>query len=427
MKPILISIAAGSLLAALALAQTPRYTVIDLGTLPGGTSSMANYLNDNRLIAGNAANAGGTQQAIFWWGPLQIDIGTPGLNSGIFGVNTSGQASISAEISAKDPNNENFCAWGTGLECAAFLLQSGVPIQLPTLGGYNSTLGNINSKGEIAGATENSTRDPDCPTAVTVAGTGPQYFDYEAVVWGPNPGSIRELKPLPGDTVGMSLWINDNSQAVGASGTCANTVLPPLSFGQHAVLWDTAGTAHDLGNLGSKVINMALSINNQGQVTGVSAVNDQAMPGSGTHAFLWTSAAGMQDLGTLPGDAATVGSMINDAGDVVGPSFDPSGNPRAYLWHNGVMSDLNDLVPGNSPLYLLFSTAINSYGEISGYGATEKGDVHGFLAIPSDGAAGSSPTALSANRPMALSENVRALVRQRLALGRTGYRLNGPW
>src|SRR5580658_7877407 len=68
MKPILISIAAGSLLAALAIAQTPRYTVIDLGTLPGGTSSMANYLNDNRLIAGNAANAGGTQQAIFWWG-----------------------------------------------------------------------------------------------------------------------------------------------------------------------------------------------------------------------------------------------------------------------------------------------------------------------------------------------------------------------
>lgn len=303
--------------------------------------------------------------------------------------------------------------------CAA---RSG-PIQLPTLGGNNSTLGNINSKGEIAGATENSTRDPDCPTAVTVAGTGPQYFDYEAVVWGPTPGTIRELKPLPGDTVGMSLWINDNSQAVGASGTCANTVLPPLSFGQHAVLWDADGTAHDLGNLGSKVINMALSINNQGQVTGVSAVNDQAMPSNGTHAFLWTSAAGIQDLGTLPGDAATVGSMINDAGDVVGPSFDPSGNPRAYLWRNGVMNDLNNLVAGNSPLYLLFSTAINSYGEISGFGATEKGDVHGFLAVP---IAGAAARALSANSPMVLSENVRTLVRQRLALGRIGYRLNGP-
>jgi probable HAF family extracellular repeat protein len=183
------------------------------------------------------------------------------------------------------------------------------------------------------------------------------------------------------------------------------------------VLWDADGTAHDLGNLGSKVINMALSINNQGQVTGVSAVNDQAVPSYGTHAFLWTSAAGIEDLGTLPGDAATVGAMINDAGDVVGPSFDPNGNPRAYLWHKGVMNDLNELVVGNSPLYLLFSTAIDSSGEITGFGATESGDVHGFLAIPT---AGASASALSANRPMVLRDNVRELVRQRLALGRGG-------
>jgi len=100
-----------------------------------------------------------------------MDIGTPGLNSGILGVHTSGQASISAEISTKDPNNENFCAWGTGLQRAAFLWQRGVLTQLPTLGGNNSTLGNINRKGEIAGATENSARDPDCPSKVTVAGT----------------------------------------------------------------------------------------------------------------------------------------------------------------------------------------------------------------------------------------------------------------
>ena len=386
MKPIVTSLAASALLAALATAQpAPRYTVFDLGTLPGGTSSSANYLNDNRLVAGNAAASDGKQQAIFWWGPFTMHIGTPGLNSGIFGVNASGQASISGEISTKDPYNENFCAWGTGLLCPAFLWQRGVLTQLPTLGGNNSTLGNINSKGEIAGATENSTRDPDCPTQVTVAGTGPQYFDYEAVVWGPKPGDIRELKPLPGDTVGIALWINDNSQAVGASGTCANTVLPPLALGPHAVIWDADGSVHDLGNLGSKVINMALSINNQGQVTGASSVNDQATPAQGHHAFLWTSAAGMQDLGTLPGDVASVGGMIDDAGDVVGQSMDASGNPRAFLWHNGVMSDLNDLVPGNSPLYLLFSTAINSRGEISGFGATEKGDVHGFLAIPSNG------------------------------------------
>jgi len=403
--------AATALCAALAMAQTPRYTVIDLGTLVGGTSSsFAYYLNDNRVVAGSAAAPDGTQQSVLWWGPLRMDIGTPGLNSGIFGVNTSGQASINAEVSTKDPYNENFCAFGTGLECAAFRLQRGVLTQLPTLGGNNSTIGTINSKGEIAGATENSTRDAACPTAVTVSGTGPQYFDYEAVVWGPGPSDIRELHPLPGDTVGMALSINDNSQAVGASGTCANSVLPPLASGAHAVMWDADGTAHDLGNLGSKASNVALSINNQGQATGVSSVNDQAI-----HAFLWTSAAGMQDLGTLPGDALSVGTMIGDEGDVVGESDDASGNRRAILWHNGVMNALNDLAPG-SPLFLLCSLAINSRGEIAGYGATEKGDIHAYLAVPSNAAASESLSAES--RPAALAEDVRKVVRERLPVRR---------
>jgi hypothetical protein len=131
----------------------------------------ANYLNDNRVIAGNAA---GTQQAVFWWGPFMINLGTPGLNSEIFGLNATGQAAISSEIPTKDPDNENFCSFSTGLECQTALYSRGAWIPLP----------NINSKGEIAGAAENSTRDPACPTAVTASGTGPQYLDYEAVVGG---------------------------------------------------------------------------------------------------------------------------------------------------------------------------------------------------------------------------------------------------
>jgi probable HAF family extracellular repeat protein len=382
MKSILTCITVSSLFMATAIAQPPRYTVYDLGVLPGGASSSANYLGDSRLIAGNAADAHGTQQAVFWWGPFMMNMGTPGLNSGIFGVNSGVQASVQTEISTKDPNHENFCGYGTDLECVAALYYRSVLTPLPTLGGNNATVGNINSKGEIAGAAETSTRDPDCPPTPLPGGTGPLVLDYEAAVWGPKPGDVRELKPLTGDTVGIALWINDRSQAVGASGTCANSALPPVAYGAHAVLWDADGTAHDLGNLGSTVINMALSINNQGQVAGVSALNDHAMPGNGTHAFLWTSQTGMRDLGAVSDDAASVGTMINDAGDVVGVSFDSGGNPRAFLWHDGTMSDLNDLAVGTPPLYLLFSTAINAHGEISGFGVTEKGDLHGFLAVP---------------------------------------------
>jgi hypothetical protein len=46
-----------------------------------------------------------------------------------------------------------------------------------------------------------------------------------------------------------------------------------------------------------------------------------------------------------------------------------SGNLRALLWQNGVMTDLNALIPANSGLYLQFaSEGINSRGEIAGFG-----------------------------------------------------------
>jgi hypothetical protein len=91
-----------------------------------------------------------------------------------------------------------------------------------------------------------------------------------------------------GDSVGMAFWINDNGQAVGGSGSCANSQLPPIAFTPHAVLWEKDGSVTNLGNLGGtgnialEVGNIALSINNQEQVVGGSA-----LPGNTTvHAFL---------------------------------------------------------------------------------------------------------------------------------------------
>ena len=84
----------------------------------------------------------------------------------------------------------------------------------------------INNRGEVAGYAENNIADRECPPKVAVNGTGPQVLDFEAVIWGPRQGEIRELRPLPGDTVGMAFGINDHGQAVGMSGSCANTVVP---------------------------------------------------------------------------------------------------------------------------------------------------------------------------------------------------------
>jgi probable HAF family extracellular repeat protein len=66
----------------------------------------------------------------------------------------------------------------------------------------------------------------------------------------------------------------------------------------------------------------------------------------------------MRDLGVLPGDFVAAGFGMNNAGEVVGSSVSApgvaAGNPRAFLWRNGVMTDLNMLAP-NSPLYLLIA------------------------------------------------------------------------
>jgi probable HAF family extracellular repeat protein len=140
---------------------------------------------------------------------------------------------------------------------------------------------------------------------------------------------------------------------------------------------------------------------------------------------------GMRDLGTLPGDVNSVGLGINDRGEVVGESGDASGNSRGFLYQNGVMYDLNTLIPANSPLFVLSANSINSGGEIAGVGMTSDGDVHGFLATPSSGEDTSGSLSAASERvtgPKALPEYVRKMLQQRLRSGRFGgrARIMGP-
>jgi probable HAF family extracellular repeat protein len=403
MKLILTSLAAYGLLASLAMAQPserrdrpPRYTVTDLGPADNPFSQAA-LVNSAGLVTGVAAASDGTTHAALWKGKRFKDIGAPGLNSAAFGLNERGQVVGQAETQEPDPNGENFCGYGTNFKCVPFLWQDGVMTQLPTLGGNNGWANMINNRGEIAGAAESDKVDSTCAPGPAVNGTGPQILRLQAVVWGPRPGHIRRLRPLRGDTVGMAFWINDNGQAVGSSGSCATTVLPPFVAGEHAVLWDIDGSAHDLGNLGGAVNtaalgvgNHAFSINNRGQVVGIAAVPGvpAGSPSTNDHAFLWTRAKGMQDLGTLnETNINSAAFAINDRGDVVGVSQTGNvgeGFPSAFLWRNGVMSDLNDLIPADSPMHLAIGAGINDAGEIVGFGFTADSAVHAFLAIPSN-------------------------------------------
>jgi probable HAF family extracellular repeat protein len=381
MKTILTSIAAAGVLAALAIAQpAPRYTITDLGTLPGGTYSYAYGMNSAGQVAGGAATAtqtgGLSQTAFLWHGGHMNNLGTlpGGLNSGGNGVNASGEVAIGSETYRTDPNGEDFCEFGTHRQCLAAIWKNGAMTPLPTLeGGRNATAFDINNRGQISGFAENGKHDSTCLTG----GTPFQVSQFEAVIWGPH-GDIRQLRPLQGDTVGFAFGINDSGQVVGSSGLCSNTSIPPGPSGPHAVLWDNDGSPTDLGNLGG-AYNVASAINNRGDVAG-----GALSPKDGTiHAFLWTKRTGMQDLGAFPGAFVTTAvccKSINDRGEVVGFAIDPTGM-RALLWENGVMTDLNTLIPAHSPWYLQSTASINNAGEIAGQG-TINGEVHAFLLTP---------------------------------------------
>lgn len=378
MKSILIWITTASLLATLASAQPARYTVIDLGTLENGPFSIAIGISSDEIVNGASGLPDGSQHAVLWYKGSVIDLASPGLggpNSEAFGVNAAGLASGLAETSTLDPMGEDFCGFGTFHTCLPSLWYGGVMIPLPTLGGNNGEAGLINKRGDVAGNTENATLDSTCPAG------GPQRLQEKPVIW--REGKVNELPTHPGDPDGWAFGINDHGQAVGASGICSplNPQTGVYILSRHALLWDE-GKVIDLGNLGGTGAlgpgNIGGEINNGGQVVGTSD-----LAGDTTfHAFLWNRKTGMQDLGTLEGDFASAGLGINDRGEVVGASFDTNFHPRAFLWRNDVMTDLNTLVPAKSPLFLLFAHGINSRGEIVGFGLTSDGSVHGFLAIP---------------------------------------------
>jgi uncharacterized membrane protein len=395
-----------------------RYKITDLKPLPGGNFSQAFVANNIGLIGGQSNITDATQRAVVWvkgW-TTPILIGAPGVNSAVFGINERGQGEVQSELPETDPNAENFCGYGTDRKCLPFVWQNNILTPLPLLGGNNGAVGGINNRGEISGWAENATIDPECAP--------PQKLDFEAVVWQLKPSwgwemkatEMRRLRPLSGDTVSMSIWINEKGEAVGTSGSCADTGLLPLGHGAHPVLWDKDGTPLNIGTLDptQEFGGIALSLNKIGQVVG-----GANQPDGSFRPFLWGRHRGVRILSLLPGGVSGGAVSINDRGDAVGQSFDPDGVPSPVIWQNGGdPKNLNDLAPRSS-LYLLWPTTINERGEISGFGVTADGDVHGFLATPQGAKSDDDESAANGEiRPPILPEHLRTLMRRRFGAHR---------
>jgi probable HAF family extracellular repeat protein len=106
----------------------PQYSVRDLGVLGKGTNATATDMNRTGWVAGSSNLVpNGPQHAFLWFGggPL-VDLGTlGGPNSGVDGPNLYGEAAVGSEISKADPDHEDFCAYGTHLQCLGAIWRYG--------------------------------------------------------------------------------------------------------------------------------------------------------------------------------------------------------------------------------------------------------------------------------------------------------------
>jgi probable HAF family extracellular repeat protein len=368
-----------------------QYTIAKLPSL-GGTQSRGMAINDQGMVSGWSNLPDGSRRAVLWPDNQTItNLGKlGGLSSTVpwIGLNNAGMVVGISHTDEVDPLDEDwacelagFLPHTTNLICRGFVWENGTRRGLPTLGGNHSFGTGVNNHGLVVGWAETPVHDPTCdPTTA-------QKLQFRAVMWDPKDGSngkikARELSPFPGDSTSAATAINDNGQAVGISGDCDQAV--GRYSARHAVLWDKNGKVIQIPNLGGTNWHTPMDINAQGDVVGFSNPNE---PGDEigefiARAFYWPNGATEAvDLGTLGDDAVSEAFAINSHGQVVGISFGGSSGPRAFLYANGTLMDLNDLVDSDD--VLLSAQDINDAGQVTGRVLDHvTGKVLAFVATP---------------------------------------------
>jgi probable HAF family extracellular repeat protein len=322
-------------------AQAQNYTLTDLGVLPGATESTAGAINDSGQVAGTS---GETAFRYTKDGKVPMENVAERSMKGIhrgFGMNGSG-------LVVGDST------FGMAYSRAA-LFSNGIATNLGTLrGGVYSRASGINSLGWVVGFTSEK----------------PDQADGKAFLIRALDRSSRmiDLGTL-GGTHAQAWGVNDSGYVTGNAEVTK-------SEATHAFVWHSKTGMLDLGTLaGEFSYGMFISANNH--IVGYSTINEE---NDRVHAFLYDGST-MLDLGSLGGASMesdrSFALGVNAADEVVGYSYVPVdgsvvGLPPeiqrvAFVYRNGLMMDLNELIGSAVKRYQLHSaTAINDKGQIVG-------------------------------------------------------------
>ena len=338
-------------------AMAAGWILTDLGTL-GGSRSVADGLNNAGQVVGYAEAADGTPYPVIWSGGVATALSTrPGralalsaagvaagnvtsadglrldatlLSGGhAYDLGTFG-GSFSNAVAVNDSGQVVGYARTPDEKDHAFLATASGMVDLGTFGGQHSYAYGINQAGLVVGSAFNASGTSRC-----FLSTGGGLID---------PGTL-------GGPACNALAVNDAGQVTGNSSTSAGS--------GHAFILDSRGMV-DLGTLGGSS-SLGYAINRHGHVVGASRTAANQL-----HAFLHDGTR-MIDLGTLGGTTSTA-TGVNASGQVVGNSTLANGSKQPFFFSNGVMVNVNSLVPGLSNvdatrLYL------NDAGQIAGTGA----------------------------------------------------------
>lgn len=346
--------------------QTAGYSIEDLGTFGGDTSS-ANAINNKGDVVGQADTNTLCSHAFFWsHGKMRDLSGLPDPFTKEPGASTeTNAASINDRgdiVGDADTGYGSTDGEPRGIYHAV-LWQSGQISDLGAMGGYqDSTAVKIDAAGLVLGRAilqENVT--------TTHSYKDQAFFSQGSKVW---PVGFKALD------------INAQGQTVGWRRRGGKDFVVILDH-QHV---------HELGQIPAGFFVKNLVISNSGAVAATwSRWNGENDPsGYGLfpcQAVLWQSNR-WQNLVGLPSQPESDVSGMNSSGAIVGQSLTApisagavSQSASAVLWQNNRVVDLNRAIPSDLGWNLINATSINERGQIVGFG-TINGHNHAFLMTP---------------------------------------------
>jgi probable HAF family extracellular repeat protein len=334
-------------------AQTYRIETLPPVNLNGVSIGLG--LNEDGVVVGWGLTLSGHNRAMRWDNATPVDLGAlPGYSSS----------------KASGISNDNRVVGHSGASCVPAdptLWDTGQIVPLPDVARMSVEVYKLNDAGIAVGEGYDSCDRP---------------WNNLAFQWHDN-WVVSPLSPLPGDPESGAYGVSSAGVVAGFSGDSSGDAH------LRACQW-TNGAPSLVPDLGGDY-SIAFAINDAGQYAGYSRTV------GGTFRAYFFDGTNAIDLGTLPGHAHSNAVGVNNAGTVIGfafngtgettiyPHFFPDPQQRAFVWRDGVLYDMNNLIPlGSGWTSLNALLDINERGQIAGYGV-RAGQYRAFRLSPAYG------------------------------------------